>query len=105
MDLVLHFIQFGELKYVYMLIYHIISTCSEFQWSFVLSFEGDESEIKYLLEIMALLEIPIQHKTHDILTYMPIKIYQFNEHEAYCRDSISHTCKVIIKKTHKRTVN
>jgi hypothetical protein len=59
MDLLLHFLHFEELKYAYTLIYHKIYKCSEFQWAFAFSFEGDKSEIQSLLEMMSLLEVPI----------------------------------------------
>lgn len=58
MDIVHHFIEFGELKQVYMLINHKNDTCSEFQWAFTLSSEGDESDISYLIEMTVLLEMP-----------------------------------------------
>ena len=34
-------------------------------WTFVLSFEGDDSEIAHLLGMMAILEMPLHIKTDD----------------------------------------
>ena len=38
-DYVFHFVDFEQLKYVYVLIYHTVVTCSEFQGAFALSSE------------------------------------------------------------------
>lgn len=62
MDCVLHFIGFGELRYVYVLIYIIQKTCLEFQWAFSLCSERDDSEIAHLLEIMTVFSMPLQIK-------------------------------------------
>jgi hypothetical protein len=47
------FIEFGELRYVYVLIYHIIDTRSAFQWAFALNSEKDDSEMMAIVETFA----------------------------------------------------
>lgn len=42
--------------------------------------EGDDSGIAHSSEMMAVLDLPLQIKTDDALTYNPIKIQQFYGH-------------------------
>ena len=51
-----HFTEFGKLKYVH----HTIDTYSGFQWATALASEQADSEIIYLLEVMAIMGMPIQ---------------------------------------------
>lgn len=57
MDYMSYSIEFGKLRYVFVLIHHTIDTCSEFQCTFALNSKNDDSEIAYLLGIMALLKM------------------------------------------------
>ena len=43
-----------------MLVHHTIDTCSEFQGAPALSSEKDDSEIAHLLEVIAILKMPLQ---------------------------------------------
>ena len=52
-------------------------TYSGFQWASALSSEKADSVIKYLLEIMAMMEIPVQIKTDNAPTYVFSKMKQF----------------------------
>ena len=52
LDCVFHFIEFGKLRYVHMLIYHTVDTSSELQWVYALNSEWEASEITHLLEII-----------------------------------------------------
>ena len=63
-----HCVEFEILKYVHMLIQHTIDTYSGFQWASAISSEGDDSEIAHLLEMMAILEMPLQTGADDSLT-------------------------------------
>ena len=52
---VFHFTGFGNLRYVH----HTIDTLSGFQWATALSSEKADSVITHLLEVMAILGIPV----------------------------------------------
>ena len=65
---VFHFVEFGKLKYVH----HTIDTYSGFQWATVLSSEKTDPVITHLLEVMAIMGIPVQIKT-DSLKYSALQ--------------------------------
>ena len=46
-------------KYAHVLIHHTTDTCSEFQGASAVSSENDDSENVHLLEMVALLEMPL----------------------------------------------
>ena len=58
---VFHFVEFGKLKYVH----HTIDTYSGFQWATALSSEKADLVITHLLEVMAIMGIPVQIKTDN----------------------------------------
>ena len=58
-----------ELRHIHVLIYNTIDTYSELQWAFVLISEKDNSEIAYLLEMVANLKTSLQIKA-DALKYV-----------------------------------
>ena len=62
---------------MYVLIYHTVDTCSEFQWAFALNSEKDGSEIAHLLEMITILEIPLHIRADDASTHVSLKIQQF----------------------------
>lgn len=57
-----------------MLIHHTTDTCSEFQGASALSSEKDDSEIAHLLDVIAVLKMPLQIGADDALTYVSIRI-------------------------------
>lgn len=63
-----HFADCGKLKYVP----HTIDTYSGFQWATAIRSEKADSVIPHLLEVITILEIPLQIKTDNVLAY-PIK--------------------------------
>ena len=69
---VFHFVEFGELKYVHVLIHHTTDSYSGFQWASALSFE--KAETPHFLKMMAILEILLQTEADDALTWVSIKI-------------------------------
>jgi transposase InsO family protein len=70
---VFHFTEFGKLKYVH----HTIDTHSGFQWATALASEKADSVITHLLEVMAIMGIPIQIKTDNGPGYISNKMKQF----------------------------
>ncbi|KAL6093193.1 hypothetical protein STEG23_016117 [Scotinomys teguina] len=62
---VFHFMEFGRLKYVH----HTIDTYSGFQWATPMSSEKADSIITHLLEVMAIMRIPVQIKTDNAPAY------------------------------------
>ena len=64
---VFHFTEFGNLKYVY-------HTFSRFQWATALGSEKADSVIAHLLEVMAIMGIPVQFKTDNALAYVSSKM-------------------------------
>lgn len=72
--IIMSFIEFGELRYAHRWMYHGIDACSELQQAFALNSEQDDFRIKHLLEITTILEMPLQIKTDDAQTYVPIRI-------------------------------
>lgn len=73
---VLHFTEFGKLKYIH----HTIDTYSGFQWATALASEKADSVITHLLEVMAIMGIPIQIKTDNGPAYISNKIKRFFEY-------------------------
>ena len=69
MDL-FHFAEFGKLKYRC----HAINTYSGFQWATALSSEKTDSVITHLLEVMAIMGIPVQIKTDNAPAYVSKKM-------------------------------
>jgi hypothetical protein len=63
---VFHFADRGKLKYVQ----HTIDTYSGFQWASAVSSEKTDSVNTHLLQVMAILEIPLQIKTGNVLAYV-----------------------------------
>ena len=59
-----------------MLIYDTTDTCSEVQWTSALSSEKADSVITHLLEVMSMMEIPIQIRTDNCLVYISNKMKQ-----------------------------
>ncbi|KAL6092360.1 hypothetical protein STEG23_021666 [Scotinomys teguina] len=70
---VFHFMEFGRLKYVH----HTIDTYSGFQWATPMSSEKADSVITHLLEVMAIMGIPVQIKTDNAPAYVSNKMRQF----------------------------
>ena len=78
---VFHFAEFENLEYVH----HTIDTYSEFQWATALGFEKADSVITQLLEVMAIMGIPVKIKTDNAPAYVSSKMKQFYilQHKAY----------------------
>lgn len=66
-----------RMRYVHVLIHHTTDTCSEFHCTPALTSEGDDSEIAHFLEMMAVLEKPLQIKTDDPQGICPLKFNSF----------------------------
>lgn len=77
---VFHFVDFEQLKYVYVLIYHTVVTCSKFQGAFALSSERSCSEISHSLEMVATLEMPLRVETGDAWTCASVRTQQYSRH-------------------------
>ena len=59
------------------MIYYTIDTYSKFQRAFSSNSEKDDSEITHLIQIMTILEIPLQIEAEDDSAYVYNKIKQF----------------------------
>ena len=72
---VFHFVEFGRLKHVN----HTIDTYTGFQWTTVSSLNLNKADlvITHLLEVMAIMGIPVQVKTDNALSYVSKKMKQF----------------------------
>lgn len=70
-----HFVEFENVKYLHVLIHHTVDASSEFKGA--LSFERKNSDIVHLLEMVAILEMPLQIEANDALTYVSNKREQF----------------------------
>lgn len=66
---VFHFAEFGRLKFAH----HTIDTYLELQWTTAVSSEKADSVITHLLEVMDIVEIPVQVKIDYALAYNNIK--------------------------------
>ena len=67
---VFHFMEFGKLKYVH----HTIDTYSGFQWATALSSEKADLVRIHLIEVMAIMGIPVQIKTDNGPAYVSKKM-------------------------------
>ena len=61
-DFVFHSIEFGELKHVLTLLHRRVDSYSGFQYAFASSSKKADSESAHLLEIVVILEMPLQIK-------------------------------------------
>lgn len=66
---VFHFVEFGRLKFAH----HTIDMYLGLQWATALSSEKADSVISHLLEVMAIVKIPVQVKIDHALAYNNIK--------------------------------
>ena len=57
--------------------YHTIDTYSGFQWAIALSSEKADSVIRHLLEVTAIMGIPVQIKIDNALACVPSKMKHF----------------------------
>lgn len=74
-----------------MLIHHIGDRCLEFQGAFALNSEEANFEIAYLLEMVAVLEMPLQFEVDVISSYLSNKREQtFRYHDIKRVTGISH---------------
>lgn len=64
-------------NYVHVLIHHTMDTCSEFQRASALSSKKDDSENAHLLEVVALLEMPLQLKLIMFQHMLPLEYDSF----------------------------
>lgn len=71
-----HFADCGKLKYVP----HTIDTYSGFQWTTAIRSKKADSVVPHLLEVITILEIPLQIKTDNVLAYISNKMQQFFKH-------------------------
>lgn len=72
----LHFVEFGELKYVHMLMRHT-GTHSEYKY------EKSNPELAHIRKwsaMVAILEMPSQIETDDVFIYTSIRIQEFFRH-------------------------
>lgn len=60
-----HFVVFGKLKYIHTLIRHTVVAYLKFQWALALSSGKADSEIARLLEVVGILEMPLQTGASD----------------------------------------
>ena len=67
-----HFIESENLKYVHVLIHH--TGDAEFQGASALNSERNDSKITHLLEMVAVLEMPLEIEADDTSTYLYIRI-------------------------------
>ena len=67
-----HFVKFGKLKYVH----HIVDIASGFQRATALRSEKVDSVIRHLLEVLAIMGIPVQIKTDNAPAYVSSKMKQ-----------------------------
>lgn len=63
---VLHFVEFGKLKYIH----YTIDTFLSFQWVIVLSSEMTDSVITYQLVVMAVMGIPAKLRLKPVFSKM-----------------------------------
>jgi hypothetical protein len=54
-----HFVKFGGLRYVHLSVHQTVDVYSEYPWDFALNSEKADSEIAHLLEVIAILEMPL----------------------------------------------
>ena len=96
---VFHFTEFGKLKYVH----HTIDTYSEFQWATALVPEKTDSVITHLLEVMAIMGVPIQIKTDNGPAYISNKMKQFLNIIKHIHTGISHnpTGQAIVERSNQ----
>jgi hypothetical protein len=57
--------------------YHTIDTYSGFQWAIALSSEKADSVIRHLLEVTAIMGIPVQTKIENAPTYVSGKLSNY----------------------------
>lgn len=67
---VFHFVEFGKLKYAR----HTTGTYLGFQWETALSSVKSDYVIIHLLEVMAIIAIPVQIKTDNAPAYVSGKM-------------------------------
>ena len=67
MSYMFNFVEFRKGKYTHTLIHHTIDTYSEFWRASALISEKEDSEIIHLLEIVLILEMPLQIEDDDAL--------------------------------------
>ena len=65
-----HFVEFGKVRYVH----HTIDTYSGFQLTTALSSEKNGSVISHLLEVMAIMGIPVHVKADNAPAYVSKKM-------------------------------
>ena len=70
---VFHFAEFGKQKYIH----HTIDMYSGFQQATALSSEKADCVITHLLEVVAIMGMPIQIKTDNAPAYVSSKMKQF----------------------------
>ena len=75
-DGLFQYAEFEKLKFLY----HSIDSYLGFQWSTALSSEKADSVITHLLEVMAIMGIPVQIKTDNALAYVSRKMKQLFEY-------------------------
>ena len=80
-----HFVEFGELRQVHMLIHHTIETYFAFQWASALNSEKADSDIAHLLEMVVILEMPLQIETDGASTYISIRIQLLTHYGLGCQ--------------------
>ena len=74
------FVEFEELQYIHMLMHHTIDAHSGFPYAFALNSERNDSESAHLLEMVAILEMPLQTEADDATVYVAIRIQPYCTH-------------------------
>jgi hypothetical protein len=74
-----------------MLIHHTIDTYSRLKYVSALSFEKTDSEFAHLLDVIAILDIPLQIEADDASIYVCTKMQEYLRHYGIKRiTGISH---------------
>ena len=76
-DSMFHFIEFGELTYALRLMHRRVASYSGFQYAFASSSKKTDSEIAHLLELVVILEMPLQMKADGAQARVSIRIQYF----------------------------
>lgn len=91
-----HSAGFEKIKYAH----HTIGTYSGFKWSIVLSPEKADSITRHLLEVTAIMGIPVQIKTENAPTHVSSQVEHFSRHnEAHCSCTTYSTRQAVVERS------
>ena len=92
---VFHFSELGKLKYVH----QTIDIYSGFQWATAWSSEKAKFVITHLLDVMAIMGIPVQIKTENDASYVTNKMKEFS---AYYKPQCKYTTQAYRTSTYRK---